>query len=275
MTLFRMDWMFNRLVAFVFYFIFLVSNMLLGLLFDIEVGAIYGGIWAMFLMYLIYIFGEKIVLVFAKARYVNDDEQLINTLKNFSIHTENSGVKIYWSNVFINNIYYAKSFKGSPVIIIGKNLYSKLNKNEFNSLLYASLKVLKRKSIADLTAINIIVGILFLPVFLFIKFFVSKKYVNYFRVLIYPAFYLKRILHEKILNRTKVEDRIFSMENLKKDYSSALFKIQQEVSMYEMSFSNLILGDLCLTHNKEKDVFWNMLNEKEDFEVTLKSISKS
>jgi len=267
--------MFYRLFAVFFYFLFLIVNVVVGLLFDIEIGPIVGGVWAIFLLICIFTYGEKIILVFSRARYVNDDEKLISTLKNFALHTENVGVKIYWSNVFINNIYYAKSFRGSPVIIVGKNLFNKLSKNEFNGILYSTLKVLKRKSASDLTSINIIIGILFLPVFMFIKFLVPAKYKNYFRVLVYPAFYLKRILHQKILNRLPTEERIFKLENLKKDFSSALFKIQQEVAMYELSFSSLVIGDLCLTHNKEKDVFWNLLNEVEDFEATLKLISKS
>ncbi|MGZ3806803.1 MAG: hypothetical protein ACXVCE_01855, partial [Bacteriovorax sp.] len=62
-------------------------------------------------------------MIFAKARYVTDDEILINQVKNFCCHSEIPEVKVYWSNVFVNNLYYTNSYFGKPALIIGKNIY--------------------------------------------------------------------------------------------------------------------------------------------------------
>jgi hypothetical protein len=86
--------------------------------------------------------GEKLVLVFARARYVSDDEILINQVKNFCVHLNIFEVKVYWSSSFVNNVYYTDSYFGKPALIIGKHIYQQFTRNELNSLIYASFSCL-------------------------------------------------------------------------------------------------------------------------------------
>ena len=253
-------------------FIFLLSFGLIGLLFDLHRGFIIGSLLAIFLLTLFSFWGEKIVLVFAKARYVTDDEILINKVKNFCGQSELSEVKVYWSNIFVNNVYYTNSYFGNPSLIIGKNIYKKFTRNELNSLIYASVLKLKSNESKHRTIASLIFFILYSPIY-FLRFLTkSEQIAKGMTVFLYPAYYLKSKLYEVPKDVFNFDLKVAKLEGLRKDYCAALFKISQLPVCSETSIGGLMMNELNHVKNTTPDVLVSLLISHVEVDERVKKL---
>jgi hypothetical protein len=219
--------------------------------------------------------GEKLVLVFAKARYVSDDESLINQVKNFSCHLNINEVKIYWSSAFVNNVYYADSYFGKPVLVIGKNIYKQFSRNELNSLIYASLLKIKSGEAKNRTMVSLIFTILYSPVYVVRALFKSYRLRRNLEIFFYPAFSLKTLMYENEKDVINFDQEVGKMQGLKKDYMSALFKVAHLPSFKERTVGALVLAELVHTKNTTEDVLGNLLFKSVNIKTRMKALSSA
>ena len=243
---------------------------LIGLLFDLHLGFLVGLSLAVFLLILFSLLGEKIVLIFAKARYVTDDEILINQVKNFCSQSELAEVKVYWSNIFVNNVYYVNSYFGNPSLVIGKNIYKSFTRNELNSLIYASVLKLKSNESKHRTIASLIFFILYFPIYFLRLFVTNQKLANRTTVFLYPAYYLKSKLYE--VPKDVFDSKVAKLEGLRKDYSAALFKIYQLPVCSEASVGGLMMNELNHVKNKTSDVLVSLLINHVEVEERVKRL---
>lgn len=214
-------------------------------------------------------------MVFAKARYVGDDESLINQVKNFSCHLNISEVKIYWSNAFVNNVYYTDSYFGKPALVIGKNVYNQFSRNELNSLIYASLLKIKSGEARNRTMVSLLFTILYSPVYILRALFKSYRLRRNLEIFFYPAFSLKTLMYENEKNVINFDYEVGKMQGLKKDYMAALFKVAHMPSFNERTVGALVLAELAHTKNTTEDVLGNLLFKSVDINTRLKALSSA
>jgi len=260
-----------RYLLFIF-FIFFLSFGLVGLLFNLHYGFFAGLIVAIALLLIISFWGEKLVLVFAKARYVTDDEILINQVKNFCIHCEIPEVKVYWSNIFVNNLYYTDSYFGKPSLIIGKNIYRNFTRNELNSLIYASLLKLRTREAQHRTVASLIFSILYSPIYLIRSFFSNKNILRVLNVFLYPAYYLKAKIYDSEADVLVFDQKVSQLVNLKKDYIAALFKVNQLPTCSEFSIGSLVINELNHVKNHTDDVLSFLLIDNVSVDKRVKAL---
>lgn len=234
--------------------VYFLSFGLVGLLFNLHYGLFAGLLVATLVLLFISIYGEKLILIFAKARYVTDDENLINQVKNFCTHTEIPEVKVYWSNVFVNNLYYTNSYFGKPALIIGKNIYKNFTRNELNSLIYASLLKLKTSEAQHRTVASLIFFILYSPVYLLRTLTGNDSVIKVLNVFLYPAYYLKSNLYENEVDVLKFDQQVSKLDGLKKDYIAALFKVNHLPTCSEFSVGGMVMNELNHVKNQTDDV---------------------
>lgn len=246
-----------------FYIFFIIICSLTGLLFDLHEGAIIGAVLAVIVLLIIFKYGEKFILLFAKARYITDDEQLVDQLKNFCTHLGVSEIKVYWSNVYYNNVYYVNSYMGTPSIIIGKEVYNQLTKNELASLLYATLLRLKTKDSKHKSIVNLITLFLFWWVFLIVKYTKNKTLKEVFETFLYPAFFIRSYIYSNPKEVEVFDNAIFMHENLKRDYISAIFKINKMPMCLPLSVGSFSLSGLSHTYNNSDEPFLYSLIQNE------------
>lgn len=251
---------------------FLFTFSLIGLLFDLVNGFWAGLIIALLTLAFFARWGEKLVLIFAKARYVTDDEALINQVKNFSAHLGMPDLKVYWSNVFVNNLYFTDAYWGEPALIIGKNVYQTLSRNELNSLIHAALLRVRSGEARNRTFTTLIFFTLYSPVYL-IRALLPDKWKNGIRFFLYPAFVLKSKLYEKDSELFKFDYEVGKMSGLKKEYISALFKIAHLDSVNELSTGAMILAELVHVKNKSQDPLSNLMVNSVDVKMRIKNLN--
>jgi hypothetical protein len=231
------------------------------------------GLGLAILFFIVFSFwGEKLILIFAKARYVTDDEILINQMKNFCCHFEIPEVKIYWSNVFVNNLYYTNSYFGKPAIIIGKNIYKTFSRNELNSLIYASLLRLKSNEAKHRTVASLIFLTLYSPVYLLRSTIRHKTAVTILNIFLYPAYFLKSKLYEKEETVLSFDQEVGAFEGLRKDYISALFKVNHLAVCSESSIGGLLMNELNHVKNATDDVLNYLLIQNVSIETRVKAL---
>ncbi len=243
----------------------------MGLLFNLHWGLPIGMFIALVLLSVFAIWGEKIILINAKARYVTDDELLINQVKNFCCHMEIDYVKIYWSNIFVNNLYYTNSYFGKPTLIIGRNVYKSLTRNELNSLIYASLLKLKGNEAKHRTISSLIFFILYSPVFLLISIVSYEPAVEIINIFLYPAYFLK----SKVYGTKDIylfDQEVGNLRGLKNDYISALFKVSQMPVCNEKSIGGMLMNDLNHVSNLTGDAIRYLLIEELSVEERVKAL---
>ena len=260
-----------RYLFFIF-FIFFLSFGLIGLLFNLHWGLFLGLTVALLTLIVLFVWGEKIILIFAKARYVTDDEILINQVKNFCCHIEIPEVKVYWSNVFINNLYYTNSYFGKPALVIGKNIYNTFSRNELNSLIYASLIKLKTNEAKHRTVTSLIFLILYSPVYLLRSTLSNRSAINILNIFLYPAYYLKSKLYEKNEMVLNFDQEVAKLDGLRKDYISALFKVSHLPVCSENSVGGLLINELSHVKNQTNDVLKYLLIDLVSIEARVKAL---
>lgn len=245
---------------------------LIGLLFDLHFGFL-GGLLIAAIIFIIFSFvGEKFILIFAKARYVTDDEILINQVKNFCCHSEIPEVKVYWSNVFVNNLYYTNSYFGKPALIIGKNVYKTFTRNELNSLIYASLLKLRTVEAKNRTMASLIFLILYSPIYLLRSFTANKTTRNVLNIFLYPAYFLKSKLYEKHEAVFRFDQEVGKLDGLRKDYISALFKVGHLPVCSENSIGGLVMNELSHVKNQTEGVLSHLLINYVSVEARVKAL---
>lgn len=249
-----------------------MSSGLIGLLFYLHWGFIVGVLLALSTIVFLLIFGEKIILIFTKARYVTDDEILINQVKNFCCHLEIAEVKIYWSNVFVNNLYYANTYLGKPTLIIGKNIYNTFSRNEINSLIYASLLKLRSDEAKQRTLASLIFLILYSPVYFFRAMVSNKSTLSALNVFLYPAYFLKSKIYEQEADVLGFDQEVARHTGLKKDYISALFKVSHLPICNEGSIGGLLVNELNHVKNQTEDVLAYLLIQNVSVEARVKAL---
>jgi len=254
-----------------FFFFFLTFG-LVGLLFDLHRGFLIGLILALTIFIFLSLWGEKLILIFSKARYVTDDEILINQVKNFCCHCEIPEVKLYWSNVFVNNLYYTNSYFGKPALIIGKNIYKTFTRNELNSLIYASLLKLKSTESKHLTMASLIFFILYSPVYLLREMFENKNAIRVLNIFLYPAYFIKARLYEVEESIFSFDQQVGKLEGLRKDYVSALFKVNHLAACCENSVGGLLISELNLVKNQTDDVLNYILIDYVSVEARVQAL---
>ncbi|MDO9182834.1 MAG: hypothetical protein Q7U04_10525 [Bacteriovorax sp.] len=227
---------------------------MIGLLFNLHWGFAFGLILATITLTIIAIWGEKFILIFAKARYVTDDEILINQVKNFCCHIEIPEVKVYWSNVFVNNLYYTNSYFGKPALVIGRNVYSTFSRNELNSLIYASLLKLKSHEAKDRTVTGLIFLILYSPIYILRSIIGHGPTVNILNIFLYPAYFMKSKLYETEAEILNFDKEVAKLDGLRKDYIAALFKVSHLPVCNERSVGGLLMNELNHVKNQTSDV---------------------
>lgn len=258
----------------IFYLFFVIVCSLTGLLFNLHEGAFVGvGLAILFLLF-IFKYGEKIILLLSMARYITDDENLVNQIKNFCTHLEMKEIKVYWSNVYFNNVYFVNSYFGTPSIIIGKEVYNNLTKNELNSLIYATLLRIKSQDSKNRSMVNLITLCLFWWVFWLDK--VTQKIDNHevVKVFLYPAFYIRSRIYNIGETISDFDSEIFKHENLQRDYISALFKINKYETCLPLSVGAFVLTGLSHTYNTSNNPLLNIVICKEEpIEERVKTIA--
>ena len=252
--------------------LFLLTFALLGLLFNLIYGFWVGLIVALAILIFFTKFGEKIVLIFARARYVTDDENLINQVKNFCSHLNMPEVKMYWSNVYVNNLYFTHSYLGEPALIIGKNIYKTYSRNELNSLIHASLLRIKSGEAENRTMTTLIFFTLYSPVYL-VQRILPKRFQNAMRFFFYPAFVLKSMMYEREKELFDFDERVGKMSGLKKDYVSALFKIAHMDAVNELSIGALLLGELSHAKNYTHDPLSDLMVSNVSIKERIKNLN--
>lgn len=257
---------------FLLFFIFFVAFGLIGLLFNLHFGFFIGLAIALVVFIVLMFLGEKFILIFAKARYVTDDEILINQVKNFCCHSEIPEVKVYWSNVFVNNLYYTNSYFGKPAMIIGKNVYKDFTRNELNSLIYASLLKLKSNESKHRTTASLIFLILYSPVFLLQSLISHQPTVRLLNIFLYPAFFLKAKLYEKHESVLMFDQEVAKLDGLRKDYVSALFKVSHLPVCSGNSIGGLVINELNHAKNQTDDVLSFLLINHVSVEERVKAL---
>lgn len=260
---------------FMVFIIFIINFSIVGLLFDLVYGPWWGLGAALFLVALFCKWGEKFVLVFAKARYVTDDEVLINQVKNFCCHLNIKEVKIYWSNSFVNNVYYSDSYFGKPALIIGKNIYTQFNRNELNSLIYASLMRVRSGEAKNRTLITLLFVVIYSPVFIVRSLFSSIRIRRSFEIFFYPAFSLKSMMYENEKEVLSFDAEVGKMKGLRKDYVAAIFKISQLPSFYENSVGALVMTELSHAKNSSQDVINNILFKRVEIKKRMNALGRN
>ncbi len=254
--------------------LFLLTFALIGILFNLIYGFWFGLMLAMMLLLFFTKWGEKLVLIFAKARYVTDDENLINQIKNFCSHLSMPEVKVYWSNVHVNNLYFTDAHLGEPALIIGKNLYRTFSRNELNSLIYASLLRLKTGEAKNRTMTTLIFFILYSPIYILQK-ILPASLKNGVKFFYYPAFVLKSRMYENKKELVAFDNIVGKMSGLKKDYISALFKTSYLPAINELSIGSLVLGDLSHTKNLTFDPLSDLMISSVDIKERIKFLSSN
>jgi hypothetical protein len=261
----------SRYLIFLF-IIYVLVFAAIGLLFDLShgfyVGPAIGVLIALFIFYM----GEKIILIFARARYVTDDELLINQVKNFCTHVGVREAKVYWSNTFVNNIYYAHSQWGKPTLIIGKNAYKSLSRNELNSLIYASLLKVKNSEAKHRTIASLVFFMLYSPLFALKTFFKGETSTRVLDTFLYPAYFLKSFIYENPEVVLRFDQSVGAHSGLRKDYLSAIFKIYQMPSLRELTVGGLLMNDLVHVKNQTDDVLGGILIEKVSVDQRVKAL---
>ena len=252
--------------------IFIISCAFAGLLFNLTMGPWVGIAFSLIVLVFLSKWGEKLVLVFAKARYVSDDESLINQVKNFSCHLNISEVKIYWSNAFVNNVYYTDSYFGKPALIIGKNIYKQFTRNELNSLIYASLLKIKSGEAKNKTMVSLLFTVLYSPVYIVRALFKSYRLHRNLEIFFYPAFSLKTLMYENEKNVVNFDAEVGKMLGLKKDYMAALFKVSHLPALSERTMGALVLAELSHSKNLTDDVLGSLLFKSVDVKTRIKAL---
>ena len=242
------------------------------MLFNLHWGLLFGLSLALVIFLFISFWGEKIILVFAKARYVTDDAILINQVQNFCCHSEIPEVKIYWSNVFVNNFYYTNSYFGKPSLIIGKNIYNTFQRKELNSLIYASLLKLKSNEAKHRTVAGLIFLILYSPIYFLRSLTGNESAVNALNIFLYPAYFLKSKLYERKEMVYSFDQEVGKIDGLRKDYISALFKVNHLPACNESSIGALLMNELNHIKNQTSDVFSYLLVENVSVEDRVKAL---
>jgi len=170
-------------------------------------------------------------------------------------------------------VYFTDSYFGTPAIIIGKSVYNDFSKNELKSLIYASLLKIKSKEAISRTMIALIFLMIFSPLYFAkstIKNSVLKKALGLF---FYPTLALKNLMYEKESEVIKFDHKVGNMEGLKKDYTSALFKLSFMDSQYDKLIGYLVISDLVHVKNKTSDAIENVLLEPVDIKKRIKALS--
>lgn len=247
----------------------------MGLLFNLSYGLWAGLIFALVVIAFFIKWGEKLILVLSKARYVSDDEALVNQVKNFCCHLSIPEVKIYWSNAFINNVYYTDSYLGKPALVIGKNIYNQFTRNELNSLIYASLLKIKSAEAKNRTLVSLIFLVLYCPVYMVRSFFNSSRLRRNLEIFFYPAFSLKMLMYENEKSVLAFDQEVGKMQGLKKDYMAALFKISHLPSFSERTLGALAIAELSHAKNSSDDVIGNLLFKTVDMNARMKSLGSN
>ena len=274
-TSFRQVFIFRYRYLTFLIFIFIISCAFAGLLFDLTMGPWVGVALSLVILAFLSKWGEKLVLVFAKARYVSDDEFLINQVKNLSCHLNINEVKIYWSNSFVNNVYFTDSHFGKPALIIGKNIYKQFTRNELNSLIYASLLKIKSGEAKNRTMVSLLFTILYSPVYIMRALLKSYRLHRNLDIFFYPAFSLKTLMYENEKYVMNFDAEVGKMLGLRKDYIGALFKVAHMPSFNERTVGALVLAELSHTKNTTEDFLGNILFKSIDIKTRMKALSSN
>jgi hypothetical protein len=245
---------------------------MVGVLFDLSRGPLVGFLIAIILIGFFVKWAEKLVLIAGKARYVTDDEALVNQVKNFCWHLNIKEVKIYWSSAFVNNVYFTDSMFGKPALIIGKNIYSQFTRNELNSLIYASLLRIRSSEAKYRTFVSLMFFILYSPTIIVRSLLKSKRIRRCFDIFYYPAFSLQSMIYDDEKSVISFDMEVGKMSGLKKDYMAALFKISQMSSFFDNSAGALILAELSLVKNTNDNVVGNILYRQVEIKSRMKAL---
>jgi hypothetical protein len=234
---------------------------LLGFFLDMRLGIVTGIGFSILLFMIFSFWGEKIILYFAEARYVTDDESLLNQVKNFSCHLGLRNVKIFTSVRFPNNIYYTRAYWGEPTLIIGKNIFNTLSKNELSCLIYSSLLRLKSLDACHRTMVSLILSVLLLPVYLFRRMF-SKLIKSYLIIFLYPGYFLKSFMYASSDVSILLDQEVISLPGLRKEYITSIFKISKLESDSNFTAGDYLLYQLSHIPNKSRDVLFDIFERE-------------
>ena len=218
------------------------------------------------------LWGEKVVLYFSAARYVTDDEALLNQVKNFSCHLGLQEVKIFSSAKFANNVYYAHSYFGKPTLIIGKNIFQQFSRTELNSLVYASLLRLKSLDSKRRTMVSLILLIFFLPVYLIRRAFLKRQN-SYLNVFLYPGYFLKGLMYAAPDIAMELDRKVATLEGLRKEYITAIFKISHLEGSPTHAAGDFLLYELAHIPNKERDVLFDLVMGEENTTERIEALA--
>lgn len=242
-------------------FIFFILTIIFGLFISINYGVIIGlGIF-LFTLLILMKFGDKIVLILLKARYITDDDEFVNHVKNLSFHLKISKVKVYTTSHFSNNIYYTDASYGSPSIIIGKSVKEKLTKNELVSLINASLIRIKQKDAKNRTLGSLIVVISYLPFFYLYSLARGTVFETLFGAVLYPSYVIKGIFYDKPELIFDFDLKVSSLKGLSREYMSALYKVSKLPMINEQDMSAFVVNELTHINNKYEEVIFSTVLE--------------
>jgi len=100
-------------------------------------------------------------------------------------------------------------------------------------------------------------------VFAFESMIKSKVYKRYVTIFLYPAFYIKSVFFKKRDDTAFFDSEIFKLESLKRDYVSALFKINKMEVCHPTSMGTFVLSGLSHSYNSTNDALFYLLIQNE------------
>ena len=161
---------------------------------------------------------------------------------------------------------------GKPTLIIGKNIFQGFSRNELNSLVYASLLRLKSTDSKHRTMISLILLVLFLPVYLVRKMF-SKHPNSYLNLFLYPGYYVKSLMYTSLDVAMALDRQVATLEGLKKEYISAIFKISRMEASPNHTAGDFLLFELAHIPNKERDVLFDLVMGKDNTTERIEALA--
>lgn len=256
-------------ILFIVYFCIWI---LLGFVISPFYGVFMGALMALMLLVLFFVYGEKIILSIAKARYINDDDVLVSRIRNMAYLNEIPEVKVYWSHVFHSNVYSCHSLGGTPSIIVGRRLVEGLNKNELNALIYASLQQIKSKESLYRTLFNLLMMNILAPLKLVTLLSKRIQQKQFFQIFLLPTYYLKNALYDDVQHMMKVDREVVKLSGLKYEYASALFKVSETESIGGDELSNFVMSHMSAVENKNKFVLKDLIFHSISVKERLKEL---
>lgn len=253
----------------------------IGFLLIPAMGEIIGLLFSATIFFLLFAWGDKIILTLSNAFLLKGKASLRQTISNQTCLLGMDSVELYITHKHPDNIFFISSFFESS-IIIGRNIFDKLEQKEVNSLVTFGIHKIKSSHIKYGSIAALCFSILYLPLF----FFKYLKNINFLKlkqvyrviseILMFfymPAFALSRYTMAKLLKHEAFDRDFCEKTHLNHSYSSALFKIETMKTEAELTASAFVLNQLSVMPDVNLEMIREMNFIQNPFAKRYKNIN--